>query len=159
MDRAPEKTVRRFSEAELMPAYLDSMRRDGSVTVPVSGTSMNPFLGHLRDTVTLVPTGERRLRRGDIALYVRRSGGLEKYVMHRVVGIKQGKYSFCGDAQTTPDRGVERDNILAVAVSACRRGKSIGEKSPVWLFYRHIWRVLRPLRPIVLSAKAFCRRK
>ena len=57
--------VKRFDTSELFPAYLAAMEEAGSVVIPVSGTSMNPFLRHLSDTVTLEPVRGKKLKKGD----------------------------------------------------------------------------------------------
>lgn len=155
---ASETRVRSIKEAELMPVYLQAMAEKGSVTIPVSGTSMNPFLGHLRDTVTLEPV-KGPVKKGDIVLYVRESGGLVKYIMHRVVGKKDGAYVLCGDAQVKREFGVAPDSVKAVVRSARRKGKSIDEHSPVWRFYAVAWRLLRPARGLIFRAASLFKRK
>ena len=144
------KTIRLEEASRLFPAYLKALDETGCITVPVSGTSMNPFLGHRRDTVTLVSAEGKKLGPGDIVLYKRSGSGLEAYIMHRIVGIKNGAYVLCGDAQTRREFGVDRKSILAVAIEAARKGKTIKNTSPVWLFYKHVWRILRPFRPALL---------
>jgi|GEM_PF-61182 len=148
--KAQGKTVRRVRADELMPHYLEAMGEKGSVTIPVSGGSMSPFLTHLRDSVTLCPIGQRRVRRGDIVLYTRQGSKGERYVMHRAVGIRRDGYVFCGDGQVKREFGVKRQSMLAVATAARRKGRAIGPHSVTWLFYRHVWRVLRPFRGAIL---------
>lgn len=145
------KRARLLHADQLMPEYMAAMHMDGSVTIPVSGTSMTPFLGHLRDSVTLAPIGQRRIRRGDIVLYQRTSGHMRAYVMHRVIGITKQGFVMCGDAQTKKERGVAPESLMAIAVAARRKGRTISEKSFIWFFFKHIWRVLRPLRPFIFA--------
>lgn len=146
--------VKRADSAELFPAYLAAMEEAGSVVIPVSGTSMNPFLRHLSDTVTLEPARGKKLKKGDIVLYERSGIGLTAYVMHRIVGKKDGAFVLCGDARTLLEYGVKPESVVAVVTKVCRRGKTIGPGSPVWFFYSHIWRVLRPIRPALLRVFA-----
>lgn len=134
----------------LMPEYLKAMREHGSVTIPVSGRSMTPFVCHMRDTVTLVPYEGQKLKKGDIALYTRSGSGLTAYIMHRIVGFKDGCAVLCGDGQTVKEYGVRRESVLALASEVCRKGRTVKDGSPVWLFYKHIWRILRPLRPALI---------
>lgn len=150
MDKHPfysDKTLKRMPASQLMPLYLESMRADGSVTIPVSGNSMCPFVCHLRDTVTLRPIEGKRIGLGDIVLYTRQQeNGEPKYVMHRVVGKKGGAFTMCGDAQTEKEPGVTRSGMLAVASAVSRSGRTVRDGSAEWLFYKHVWRLLRPFR-------------
>ncbi len=158
--REDEKIVRRMPASQLMPLYLASMRSRGSVTIPVSGSSMTPFLCHLRDSVTLRPIEGRSVGLGDVVLYTRRRGDAPpKYVMHRVVGKKGGAFVMCGDAQTEREPGVARGDLLAVAVAVNRRGREVTPKSPVWFFYKHIWRLLRPFRGAILALRGRLKRR
>lgn len=118
----------------------------GSVSVPVSGTSMGPFL-HPGDTVELcLPT--RRLKTGDVVLYTRPGG---RYILHRIVKcLPDGSYGLLGDNQRAPEP-VSPEQIRAVVTAATRRGARVVPGSPVWWFYAHPWRLLAPLRPKIAA--------
>lgn len=65
-------------------AYMTALRslteQGHSVSVPVAGSSMSPFLAGGRDTVFFSRPGTP-LRRGDVVFYERASG---QFVMHRI---------------------------------------------------------------------------
>ena len=65
-------------------AYMTALRslteQGHSVSVPVAGSSMSPFLAGGRDTV-FFSRPDTPLRRGDIVFYERASG---QFVMHRI---------------------------------------------------------------------------
>ena len=130
--------------------YLDavcSILDEGGthVPVPVSGTSMCPFL-HPGDTVYLDKPGDK-LRIGDIVLYRRSSG---QYVLHRIIRIGHGNLIYVtGDNQTTPEAVDSAGQVIAVVSGANRNGRYTGPHSLVWRFYGNIWRSLRPLRPLI----------
>ena len=131
--------------------YLDqvcAMLAEGSrsVPVPVSGTSMCPFL-HPGDTVYLdLPSGP--LKKGDIVLFIRPNG---RYILHRVVRTdSSGVYGILGDNQVTPEP-VTEDRIRAVVTAVCLSGKTVKPGSPKWWFYAHPWRLLTPVRPWVAA--------
>ena len=128
--------------------YLDtalSLLQNGQVhiPVPVSGTSMCPFL-HPGDTVYLEPV-PKALHPGDIVLFRRRSG---QYILHRIIKKASGStVLIAGDNQTALEPVDAATQIVAYVSSATRKGRSITVQSPTWLFYSILWRWLRPLRP------------
>ena len=72
-------------------AYMTALRslteQGHSVSVPVAGSSMSPFLAGGRDTV-FFSRPDTPLRRGDIVFYERASG---QFVMHRSEERRVGK--------------------------------------------------------------------
>ena len=121
-----------------------SLLREGqrNVPVPVSGTSMAPFL-HPGDTVYLnLPHG--KLRKGDIVLYTRPGG---RYVLHRIVGRRSdGILLLLGDGQMAKEP-VASERVCDVATAARKDGKSIDSRSLIWWFFRGPWRIFARWRP------------
>ena len=74
----------------------------------VDGTSMLPRF-HRDDVVLLRPSD--RYRVGDVVAY--RSHFLHRVVLHRIVAISHGRYTFKGDnnSWTDPERPTRRDLI------------------------------------------------
>lgn len=130
--------------------YLDlvvSLLLEGHRNVPVtvSGVSMTPFL-HNGDTVYLnLP--ERPCRIGDVVLFTRPNGS---YILHRIVGKKTGYFIMLGDSQLHCEF-IPEEKIHAV-VTAVRIGDQVMRNNhPYCLFFRTVWRWLRPLRPQIGS--------
>lgn len=106
-----------------------------SITLPVQGKSMQPFLYNGRDSVVLEKPS-RRLKRGDVIVFER--GGF--YIMHRIVKIdSDGFITTLGDYTLCPDTQIPPENVKAVLVSAVRNGKKITPKSLEWLFFSKIF--------------------
>ena len=143
--------IRYFPAEVLMPEYIKAMNEVGSVTIPVSGGSMVPFVAHMRDTVTLSAI-KSPPKVGDIVLYIREKP-TRKYVMHRIVRFNRKKceYSMCGDAQTAVETGIRQEQLLAVATSVVRKGKRLNRGGFRWRMFSLIWRCVRPIRPVLLS--------
>lgn len=115
------------------------------IPVPVSGTSMCPFL-HPGDIVYLSPV-PGRFRPGDIVLFRRSSGA---YILHRIIKVGHGHtVLISGDNQTLLEAVDAPKQIVALVTSADRKGRHLTVKSPTWQFYRVIWRWLRPIRPVL----------
>lgn len=133
-----------------LPALAELLRQGEQVTLPVSGSSMTPFLAPGRDRV-LLQAPVFPLKRGDIALFKRDHGG---YILHRVCKADRGVYYFVGDAQKTPEGPIGEAQICAAAVKVCRKGKWLGPDSLLWRFFAAVWLFLRPLRPGLI--RAYC---
>lgn len=146
-----------FHADELMPTYLEAMERDGCVTIPVSGGSMVPFVAHARDTVTLSPVDDtKKLRAGDIVLFRRNDGC---YVMHRIVKASANEIIACGDAQSSAERGISKNQVLAKVTGIVRKGRQYDEKSCLWRFYATVWRWFRPLRLLIFKLYGLLKHK
>lgn len=119
------------------------------IPVPVSGSSMIPFL-HPQDQVFLSPI-RSPLRPGDIVLYRRASG---QYVLHRLYRLcPEGGFEMLGDVQTQPEPIRSRQQLLGVVTRAIHKDKPIDPKGLYWRFYAGPWRRLRAVRPLLLRLR------
>ncbi len=118
------------------------------LTVPltVSGSSMEPFLVHGRDTI-FISKPKFPLKVGDMAFFVRENG---RIVMHRVCKIKKEGYFFIGDAQKDVEGPISEERIFGVINSVKRKGKMAGRKNFTFWFFRNIWIRAVSLRPLML---------
>ena len=143
MQNYEKKTV---DPETFIPILKESVKNGGDVCLRVTGGSMRPFLNSEGDCVILSRADD--LKRGDIVFFVRENG---QCVLHRIIKIKGGAFFLTGDAQTYKEGPVNRERILAKAAGAVRRGKNIGEKSAVWLFFKHIWIYTIKFRPFLFK--------
>ena len=122
-----------------------------SVTIVVRGYSMRPFLEDRRDKVILTPP--RKPSIGDVVLA---RIAENRYAIHRVIKIKNDTYTMQGDGNPThmKEEFTEAD-IIGIAQAFIRKGKHITTDSFTWRGYSFIWRILKPLRRIILGV---CRR-
>ena len=88
---------------------------------------MLPLLREGRDSV-IIEALRGNPARGDVVLYRRDNGD---YVLHRIVALSGDRYTMCGDNQHRVERGIRRDQIIAVMTSYYRgeREKSISALS------------------------------
>ena len=135
--------------AELYPMMRETLDAGGEVILPVTGTSMKPTLLGGRDSVTLVRASSP-LRRYDLPLYRRSSG---QFVLHRIIAVEpDGTYTCCGDHQWSPERGIRPDQIVALTVRFCRKGKTVAADDPGYLRRVRFWVAIRPLRRVLMKA-------
>lgn len=138
-------------------AYMSALRsltvQGHSVSVPVAGSSMSPFLADGRDTV-FFSRPDTPLRRGDIVFYERASG---QFVMHRIRRVhRDGSLDILGDAQTETETGILPQQVFARATAVSRKGRQLQPGDFLWELFRGPWLWVIPLRhPIVRIWSAF----
>ena len=131
----------------LLEEYRHLLNDENITALPlvISGNSMSPFLVHGRDTVYLSRL-DRPAKRGDVLLYKRESGS---YILHRVYKVEKDSYTMVGDAQTQLEQDIRQDQIIAIMISALRKGKLQKKGSFWWEFFEKLWIRIIPLRPIL----------
>lgn len=130
---------------------LVDLDREKTVTIPVKGFSMLPFIRGGKDLVVLEKADRDRLRVDDIVLFHvgPQEGG--RYVMHRILALDGDKVDIMGDGVPEAHEHVRRGQILARAVEILRAGKrSVDPYSPRQLRLVHFWQRLRPFRRYIL---------
>ncbi len=116
---------------DLLPFIEDALKENKTFTLPITGTSMLPLLVQGRDTVELSRI-DSPLKIGDLPLYRRKDGA---FVLHRIVGIENGKYTMCGDNQFILEKGIEPEQLIGVVTSITRNGKKFSVTEPKYVKY------------------------
>lgn len=119
--------------AELLPFIEEAFNRNTTFKIPVTGTSMNPFLVQGRDFVLLRKT-DLPLEIGDIPLYRRDDG---TFVLHRIVGKDENGYIMCGDNQFLLEKNITDRHIVGVVCTVCRDGKTFDVTDPDFVKYKN----------------------
>lgn len=146
----PGQPVKQVDTGRYLSTLCELIDEGHEVSIPIAGSSMTPFLGDGRDQI-FVKAPWQPVRKGDIVLYRRRGGEFVLHRVHRVHGSGDGTtYDMIGDAQNKIERGIKREQILAVATRARRKGKIIGPRTFYWKFFQHIWGNIIPLRHLIL---------
>ena len=94
--------------------------KNGSLTYTNVGVSMLPLLRQGKDLFTIEKKGSAPLRVGDVVLYKRPAN---RYVLHRIVGIRPTDYVILGDNCMNREYGIKEEDILGVMTSFVRNGR------------------------------------
>lgn len=142
---------------EVYPFIAESIKDGGQFILYPRGTSMNPSIYEGKDCVVLVEIKEPQ--KFDIVLYKRKSG---QFVLHRIMKIKNGKYTMCGDNQYLFEKGIERNQLLAVVSEIRKENGSIYDIQKIHndgkVFLRKPKKVLnRLLEPLRIIKRKFTR--
>ncbi len=132
-------------------AYLDEHEY---LAYRISGVSMLPMLRQEKDLVTLRRYDGKGLKKYDVAMYDR--GGPRRYVLHRVVEVGDGCYTFLGDNCITKEKNIPESAIVAVLDSFTREGKQVSVNDPKYRLYVRVHCALFPIRKTykILRARA-----
>ena len=123
-----------------MTRFEDLLQKDGRLVYKTRGTSMEPMLRQNRDLV-IIEVPSVRLQKYDVALY--RRG--DKYVLHRVIGVKDDHYRIRGD-NTYSIEQIPFEDVIGVLVRFNRKGKLHSVTDRSYRFYVRFWNAIYPLR-------------
>ena len=119
------------------------LKEDGFYVSTTVGVSMWPMLRNRRDRVILRPLKEgERLLRFDLPLYRRRDG---KYVLHRIIGVKDGFYVIRGDNTYTKEKVMDAQ-IVGVVSEFYRKDRNIKADNKKYRAYVRFWNLIYPVR-------------
>lgn len=122
--------------------------QDGvSVTFPVKGRSMLPFITGGRESVILQKPGS--LHRGQVVLA---QVGPDRYVVHRIIKVEPDRITLMGDGNIRGTESCTPANVLAIATHVV---DEYGWRRPLdtrgQLLKARLWYGIRPLRRIILA--------
>ena len=112
----------------------------GSYASNTMGSSMRPLLRQHKDVVIILPP-EGELKPYDVALY--RRGG--KYVLHRVLSVKDDHYIIRGDNTFALER-VPKECVIGVMTEYNRGGKHHSVTEVGYRIYARFWHFIYPIR-------------
>ena len=145
----PEVTRRRIVDIHTyLPVLIDIIKSGKDVSVTVTGSSMAPFLAHLRDSIIVSPP-PRQFHRGDMVFFQRQDGS---YVMHRIHHLKEGKLYLVGDNQTEIEGPIDPEQVFGIVRKVIRNGKLLQKGDFWWDFFEKAWIRIVPLRPAAVKA-------
>ena len=132
---------------EYMPVLIDLVNQGKDVRFIVTGSSMNPFLIHERDSVIISKPVEP-LKKGDIVFFQRKDG---HYVMHRIHHIRNGQLYIIGDNQTEMEGPVDPSQVFGIIHTVYRKGQKITEGDFWWVFFQKVWLHIIPFRHLIMK--------
>ena len=114
-----------------------------TVSLTVKGNSMNPFMVHLRDQITLGPWKDEDIKAGTVALV---KDIRNNYLIHRIIRRDADTVTLLGDGNINMTETATFDNIIGIMISLSRKGREITRESLCWRSYSCFWTLLTPLR-------------
>jgi hypothetical protein len=138
-----------IKEQNIMMAEISKLISEGSsVTITAKGYSMNPFIIHMEDQITLGPWRDDDIRKGTVAL-VRDTRG--NYLIHRIIKRKGDKILLMGDGNVGIRETATTANIIAIMTAVTKKERTYHVTGMAWRLYSFIWALLRPVRRYPLA--------
>lgn len=142
-----KETGKKITDMNLLaPLIIESLKGGSEVKLTVTGNSMYPLLRSRVDTVVLVKTN--KLKKYDIPFYKRENG---KYILHRIVKIKNNELYIAGDNETIIEYPVKKEQVIGVVSGFYRNGIYFSVKNPLYKIYSFVWCKVIPNRYIILK--------
>ena len=104
---------------ELLPLICESIRDGGQFVFYPTGISMLPTVIPNEDCVVLVEP--KNIKKYDLILFTRPNG---KYVLHRIINIKNGEYIIKGDNQNWTEK-TTIDKVIAKVSEVRKKDGSV----------------------------------
>ena len=114
------------------------LHEEGLYVSTTAGYSMVPMLRDRKDRVVIRSKGEDVLKKWDVALYRYPDG---RYVLHRVIGVKDGYYRVRGDNTFFLEK-IPKEWVLGYVSEFYRGEKHILTTSKGYRFYAVVWHLI-----------------
>lgn len=142
---------RKVSDEVIMSEAIRLVGEGVSVTFPVKGRSMLPFIVGGRDSVILEKPTE--IRKGDVVLAYVESENREdrRYVVHRIISLDGDRVTLMGDGNLALHEYCNRGDVCAkvsLVVKPNRKKRSLD--SFLFRFFAKVWFALLPFRRYLL---------
>ena len=143
-----------IDKAVMMEEIRKMISEGKTVTITLKGNSMNPFIVHVRDHMTLGPWKDEDIRKGTVALVKDIRGN---YLIHRIIKREGNKVTLLGDGNVAQTEIATLNNVIGVMHSLTRKGRTYTPKSLTWRLYSAVWMFLTPVRryPLGLWRRLF----
>ncbi len=136
-----------MSDKEVIREVLKLLDEGLSVTLPVKGTSMLPFIIGGKDSIILQKPAD--LKVGEVVLAWVEG---RRYVVHRIIGISDGRVTLMGDGNI---KGVEHCSVNDIKGVATHIVDGKGNKTYLYgirsRLSAKLWYFLRPFRRYLLA--------
>ena len=145
-DDSKMKTLQ-MTNAALLPEVIRMIDNGHTVTLPLRGYSMRPFLEDRRDKALLAAVDTPPA----VGMPVLAEISPGRYVLHRIIRMDGDKVTLLGDGNINPEY-CSLSDIKAVAVAFYRKGRTGPDRTDgrKWRLYSWFWTRLRPIRRYLL---------
>ncbi len=142
--------TKQMPNEEFLPFVIEQLQSvpGKTVTLPLRGRSMRPFLEDGRDKALLVATED--VHEGDAVLA---EIAPRHYVLHRIIRIKEQQVTLRGDGNINVEY-CRLSDVRAKALGFYRKGSTQCDRTDglKWRVYSWLWTRLFPLRRYLLFA-------
>jgi hypothetical protein len=142
-----------MKDQQTMMTEISRLISEGkTVSITAKGYSMNPFIMHLRDQITLGPWEDAQIKKGAVVLAKDSRGA---YIIHRITRREGPTLTMMGDGNIGITETAQVQDVIGLMHSVTKKGRTYSVKSLRWRLYSLIWKLLTPVRryPLALWRK------
>ena len=119
-----------------------------TVSITAKGYSMNPFIMHLRDQITLGPWKDEQITKGAVVLAKDIKG---RFIVHRIIRRDGDTIILMGDGNIGLTETAMAQDVIGLMYSVTKKGRTYSVKSLRWRLYSWFWKILTPVRRYPLA--------
>ena len=119
-----------------------------TVSITAKGYSMNPFIMHMRDQITLGPWKDEQIRSGAVVLAKDLKG---RFIVHRIIRTYGDTITLMGDGNIGLTETAMRQDVIGLMYSVTKKGRTYSVESLRWRLYSWFWKILTPVRRYPLA--------
>lgn len=119
-----------------------------TVTITAKGYSMNPFIVHMKDEITLGPWEDHMIRKGAVVL-VKDNRGM--FVLHRIISRKGDQIRLMGDGNIGITEDAYTKNIIGLMTAVTKKGRTYKTEGLTWRLYSWFWQMITPMKRYPLA--------
>ena len=131
------------------------LANNGEFFTTPHGDSMWPLLHNKKDAIRVVST-DSRLKKHDVALYIRSNG---QYVLHRVMKVYADSYVMCGDSQFNLEYGIKDEQVIGKLDGFYRGDRYHTVKDLCYKLYTFVWCISPGLRKLLMKVVGYIENK
>ena len=125
-----------MSDIGRITTYEECLEKYGTLTYRNVGVSMLPLLKQGRDIFTVRKKTSERCRKYDVVLYRRPP---DKYVLHRIIEVRDNDYVILGDNCINKEYGITDDDIIGIMTEFVHKGKAYTVNDIRYKIYTVLW--------------------
>ena len=119
-----------------------------TISISAKGYSMNPFIVHMKDQITLGSWTDDQIKKGAVVL-VRDVRGC--YIIHRIIKREGNVLTLMGDGNIGIIETARVEDIIALMHAVIKKGRTYSVNSLSWRLYSWFWKLLTPVRRYPLA--------
>ena len=119
-----------------------------TISISAKGYSMNPFIVHLKDQITLGPWTDDQIRKGAVVL-VKDIRGC--YLIHRIIKREDNVLTLMGDGNIGIIETAYVEDVIALMHAVIKKRRTYSVNSLSWRLYSWLWKLLTPVRRYPLA--------
>ena len=119
-----------------------------TISISAKGYSMNPFIVHMKDQITLGSWTDDQIKKGAVVL-VKDVRGC--YIIHRIIKREGNVLTLMGDGNIGIIETARVEDIIALMHAIIKKGRTYSVNSLSWRLYSWFWKLLTPVRRYPLA--------